>query len=191
MTTICLIRHGQTDWNKKFLIQGRENNPLNEEGIIQAHITANLLLNNDSNWDVIISSPLIRAVQTAEIIKDKLNLKSPIIINNNVIEREFGAAEGLTISEEVYDRINNDDYDNLETCKELQKRSMDTIIDIVKSFPNKKILIITHSHFIKGLLTQIDSNFTWTSSLKNASINYVYFNELNIIDYKTNVEYKK
>ena len=191
MTTICLIRHGQTDWNKKFLIQGRENNPLNEEGITQAHITANLLLNNDSNWDVIISSPLIRAVQTAEIIKDKLNLKSPIIINNNVIEREFGAAEGLTISEEVYDRINNDDYDNLETCKELQKRSMDTIIDIVKSFPNKKILIITHSHFIKGLLTQIDSNFTWTSSLKNASINYVYFNELNIIDYKTNVEYKK
>ncbi len=191
MTTLCLIRHGQTDWNKKFLIQGRENNPLNEEGIIQAHITANLLLNNDSNWDVIISSPLIRAVQTAEIIKDKLNLKSPIIINNNVIEREFGAAEGLTISEEVYDRINNDDYDNLETCKELQKRSMDTIIDIVKSFPNKKILIITHSHFIKGLLTQIDSNFTWTSSLKNASINYVYFNELNIIDYKTNVEYKK
>lgn len=191
MTTLCLIRHGQTDWNKKFLIQGRENNPLNEEGIIQAHITANLLLNNDSNWDVIISSPLIRAVQTAEIIKDKLNLKSPIIINNNVIEREFGAAEGLTISEEVYDRINNDDYDNLETCKELQKRSMDTIIDIVKSFPNQKILIITHSHFIKGLLTQIDSNFTWTSSLKNASINYVYFNELNIIDYKTNVEYKK
>lgn len=191
MTTICLIRHGQTDWNKKFLIQGRENNPLNEEGIIQAYVTANLLLNNDSNWDVIISSPLIRAVQTAEIIKDKLNLKSPIIINNNVIEREFGAAEGLTISEEVYDRINNDDYDNLETCKELQKRSMDTIIDIVKSFPNKKILIITHSHFIKGLLTQIDSNFTWTSSLKNASINYVYFNELNIIDYKTNVEYKK
>ena len=188
---IYLIRHGQTDWNKKFLIQGRENNPLNEEGITQAHITANLLLNNDSNWDVIISSPLIRAVQTAEIIKDKLNLKSPIIINNNVIEREFGAAEGLTISEEVYDRINNDDYDNLETCKELQKRSMDTIIDIVKSFPNKKILIITHSHFIKGLLTQIDSNFTWTSSLKNASINYVYFNELNIIDYKTNVEYKK
>ena len=191
MTTLCLIRHGQTDWNKKFLIQGRENNPLNEEGITQAHITANLLLNNDSNWDVIISSPLIRAVQTAEIIKDKLNLKSPIIINNNVIEREFGAAEGLTISEEVYDRINNDDYDNLETCKELQKRSMDTIIDIVKSFPNKKILIITHSHFIKGLLTQIDSNFTWTSSLRNASINYVYFNELNIIDYKTNVEYKK
>lgn len=191
MTTLCLIRHGQTDWNKKFLIQGRENNPLNEEGIIQAHITANLLLNNDSNWDVIISSPLIRAVQTAEIIKDKLNLKSPIIINNNVIEREFGAAEGLTISEEVYDRINNDDYDNLETCKELQKRSMDTIIDIVKSFPNQKILIITHSHFIKGLLTQIDSNFTWTSSLKNASINYIYFNELNIIDYKTNVEYKK
>jgi probable phosphoglycerate mutase/uncharacterized phosphatase len=191
MTTLCLIRHGQTDWNKKFLIQGRENNPLNEEGITQAHITANLLLNNDSNWDVIISSPLIRAVQTAEIIKDKLNLKSPIIINNNVIEREFGAAEGLTISEEVYDRINNDDYDNLETCKELQKRSMDTIIDIVKSFPNQKILIITHSHFIKGLLTQIDSNFTWTSSLKNASINYVYLNELNIIDYKTNVEYKK
>lgn len=191
MTTLCLIRHGQTDWNKKFLIQGRENNPLNEEGIIQAHITANLLLNNDSNWDVIISSPLIRAVQTAEIVKDKLNLKSPIIINNNVIEREFGAAEGLTISEEVYDRINNDDYDNLETCKELQKRSMDTIIDIVKSFPNQKILIITHSHFIKGLLTQIDSNFTWTSSLKNASINYVYFSELNIIDYKTNVEYKK
>lgn len=191
MTTICLVRHGQTNWNKQFLIQGRENIPLNEEGILQAHNTANLLFENDPNWDVIISSPLIRAVTTADIIKEKLNIKSPIIIDPNVIEREFGAAEGLTISTEVYDRINSDNYENLETCADLQHRSMNAVMNLINNFPNQKILIVTHSHFIKGLLTQVDSNFTWTSTLKNASINYVYFEDNKIIDYKTNVEYKK
>ena len=42
-TIICLIRHGQTDWNKKYLIQGTINNPLNETGKKQANDTANLL----------------------------------------------------------------------------------------------------------------------------------------------------
>ena len=191
MTTICLIRHGQTNWNKNFLIQGRENIPLNETGINQAKITGNILKDIDPNWDIIISSPLIRAVHTAEIIKDILNLNTTIIINNQVIERQFGKAEGLTISDEVYARINSDDYEGLETCKDLQNRSMNAILDIVKNYQNKKILIVTHSHFIKGLLTQVDNNFTWTTTLKNASINYVYLNdEFKIVDYKINIQKK-
>lgn len=189
MTTICLIRHGQTNWNKNFLIQGRENIPLNETGINQAKITGNILKDIDPNWDIIISSPLIRAVHTAEIIKDILNLNTTIIINNQVIERQFGKAEGLTISDEVYARINSDDFEGLETCKDLQNRSMNAILDIVKNYQNKKILIVTHSHFIKGLLTQVDNNFTWTTTLKNASINYVYLNdEFKIVDYKINIQ---
>lgn len=188
MTTVCLVRHGQTNWNKNFLIQGRENIPLNETGINQAEITGNILKEIDPNWDIIISSPLIRAIHTAEIIKTILNLNTDIIINNQVIERQFGKAEGLTISDEVYAKINSDDFDGLETCKDLQSRSMNAILDIVKKYQNKKILIVTHSHFIKGLLTQVDDNFTWTTTLKNASINYVYLNdEFKITDYKINI----
>ena len=188
MTTICLVRHGQTNWNKNFLIQGREDIPLNETGINQAEITGNILKEIDPNWDIIISSPLIRAIHTAEIIKNILDLKTDIIIDNQVIERQFGKAEGLTISDEVYARINTDDFEGLETCKDLQNRSMNAILNIVKKYQNKKILIITHSHFIKGLLTQVDDNFTWTTTLKNASINYVYLNDnFKITEYKINI----
>ena len=57
VTIICLIRHGQTDWNKQGLVQGITNKRLNEVGIKQANDAADFLLENDPTWDVILSSP--------------------------------------------------------------------------------------------------------------------------------------
>ena len=59
MTEICLVRHGQTDWNFQEIIQGREDIPLNEVGKKQASQSAAAL--QAEAWDIIISSPLIRA----------------------------------------------------------------------------------------------------------------------------------
>ena len=61
MTEICLVRHGQTDWNFQEIIQGREDIPLNEVGKKQASRAAAL---QEETWDIIISSPLIRAQET-------------------------------------------------------------------------------------------------------------------------------
>ena len=74
MTEICLVRHGQTDWNFQEIIQGREDIPLNEVGKKQASQSAAAL--QAESWDIIISSPLIRAQETAKEIAGAIGLPS-------------------------------------------------------------------------------------------------------------------
>ena len=71
MTEICLVRHGQTDWNFQEIIQGREDIPLNEVGKKQASQSAAAL--QAEAWDIIISSPLIRAQETAKKMQRQLD----------------------------------------------------------------------------------------------------------------------
>lgn len=186
ITTICLVRHGQTDWNKNHLIQGRVNTSLNEEGINQAKLTANILLKSDSIWDKIYSSPLNRAFQTASIIKDTLNYKDDIIIDNDLIEREFGKAEKQDITKEIFDLINEDKIEGLETRAELGKRTLSCLLNIANQSEGKKILIVTHSHFIKGVLSTQIPNYSFYSTLNNASLNYFYIEDNSIIKYELN-----
>ena len=78
MTYITLIRHGQTDWNKKALIQGHIDNPLNETGRRQALLACEKLKKLD-RYDIIISSPLLRAFETGRIISQNIGYNIPII----------------------------------------------------------------------------------------------------------------
>ena len=68
MYTIYIIRHGETDNNKKRVLQGRSNLPLNEEGVRQAEKARDFFDGNEIIFEKIYSSPLIRAIRTAEII---------------------------------------------------------------------------------------------------------------------------
>ena len=67
MTTIGFIRHGVTAWNKEGRAQGTTDVPLDDEGILMARKTVAKRLEKE-HWDVIYTSPLIRAKHTAEII---------------------------------------------------------------------------------------------------------------------------
>jgi uncharacterized phosphatase len=125
-------------------------------------------------------SPLSRTIQTAEIIARELGYRQQIIINPDVIERDFGAADGLSISDEVYDRIVHDDFERLEKAKDLQARARKAMTDIEKRYPDQKVLVITHSHFIKGLFTTLDPNIHFTSALYNGSLCYVTVENGNI-----------
>jgi broad specificity phosphatase PhoE len=182
-TKICLIRHGQTDWNNQKLIQGRIDNPLNDTGKAQLKIVGKYLKETDNLWDIIITSPLTRAIESATIVKNELNFQDELIINPNVIEREFGKAEGENICEDIYNKITNDDVEGLEKSYELQARAYSAILDIANKYQGKNILIVTHSHFIKGLFTKISTDFTFTTPLYNASLNYVYVNNNKITKY--------
>ena len=92
---ILLTRHGQTEWNVLKKVQGKVDIELNATGIKQAEETA-LKLKNTA-IDIIISSPLKRARQTAEIINKETNL--PIIIDERISERDFGEFEGKNRNE--------------------------------------------------------------------------------------------
>lgn len=92
---IYITRHGQTYWNVLKKVMGRCDEPLNNNGINQAKETKNNLLNTDI--DLIICSPLLRAKQTAIIINEGRNI--PIIYDERIIERDFGEFEGMQTSD--------------------------------------------------------------------------------------------
>lgn len=89
------VRHGVTDWNRQGRFQGLTDIPLNDEGIAQAQAAARRL--RDVRLDYVVSSPLIRAVKTAEIIAAASG--KPVAIDADLIECDFGSFEGRPISE--------------------------------------------------------------------------------------------
>lgn len=171
-TTICLIRHGQTTVNNLKRIQGRKDNLLNDIGRQQALQTGMYLKENDNNWDYIYSSPLSRAYETACIIKDVIGYPNDVIKDESFIERDFGDAEGMPITEEIFKYIIKDDVANLEKSYEIQKRVSDGVLRLCEKHPGKRILIVAHSHAIKGLLTHLDKNRTFLDPLFNCSMSY-------------------
>lgn len=187
-TTICFIRHGQTDVNKSKKIQGRKDYPLNSKGKEQAILTAQYLKKYDSNWDFIYSSPLSRAYETANIIKNIIDFQDDVIKNEDFIERDFGDAEDQPITDEIFKYILSDQINNLEKSYQIQKRVSEGVLKLHKKHPGKRILIIAHSHTIKGLLTYLDKNRTFTDPLFNCSMSYFHVNDDNeiIID-KVNI----
>ena len=87
----------------------------------------------------------------------------------------------------IYDKIKRDDVDDLEKSFELQERAYNAIINIANKYQGKKILIATHSHFIKGFFTKISNEFTFTSPLYNASRNYIFIDNNKVTKYIFNL----
>ena len=117
-TKVCFVRHGQTDWNLNGFIQGRENNPLNKIGIQQARDTARFL--QSERWDIVISSPLIRAYDTAKEIAKAVGLSS-ILLDSRFIERDFGEISGCEAM--VYlEAPESQQWVGFETDQEIQFR---------------------------------------------------------------------
>lgn len=87
------LRHGATDWNREGRFQGRTDNPLNEDGLRQAHEAADLL--RGAGISRIVASPLVRAARTAEIIAAAISV--PLAIDDGIIEFDFGSFEGLPV----------------------------------------------------------------------------------------------
>lgn len=190
-TVIYLIRHGQTNWNALTKIQGRINIPLNDDGKSQLLQSAKLLSSMHINIDEYYSSPLQRAIESCQIIKNYLHDDQKIIkTKNDLIEREFGVADGLIINDEVYAKILDDQYENMETSSMIEERATKAIEKIMKENLGKTILILTHSHFIKAFFKTIDPNITFKTNLKNGGICYIIWENDKIIDYQFNIYQK-
>ncbi len=175
MTKICLVRHGETDYNKKTLIQGLIDNPLNERGMLQAMETGKWFEENDNDFDIIISSPLVRAMETAKIIASCINYDNKIIAEPRFVERNFGKLEGQLVNEDFYNILYNDFSYEFEKNEDICSRTMSALSEIVKKFDGKKILIVCHSHVIKSIICSIDSTYDFRFTLVNCGINYITY----------------
>ncbi|MBZ8172747.1 histidine phosphatase family protein [Staphylococcus cohnii] len=184
MTKICFIRHGETDWNIAGKLQGRTDIPLNESGIKQAQACGVSLLQNE--WDLIITSPLLRAKETGKIIQQKLNI--PLHEMTSFIEVAFGDAEGLTYYERDV-RFPNRDYPNKETEAMVTERFLKGIRAVHQNYTNKNILIVSHGAFINAIFHYFSNRTVGTgvTKLTNGSFSTLEIsnNHTHILDYNT------
>lgn len=182
MTSICFVRHGETDWNREGRLQGKTDIPLNSFGIQQAEECQQYL--KDMKWDVIITSPLKRAKKTAKIINQELQL--PLVEMEEFIERTFGEAEGMT-AEERQIAFSDSNYPGKESIEALNQRVLTGLEKINKTYQGKKILLVAHGAVIGAILSYFSYGETdaGKEKLLNACISNMDFQQerWNIRDY--------
>lgn len=141
---ILIVRHGKTDWNIQKKLQGRVDIELNEIGKMQARETAQLL--EKENIDLIISSPLKRAIQTAEIINESRNI--PVVIDERIAERNFGVYEGRDVTifdfNEFWSFKYPKDFEGAETLDDFFERVYTFLDELKEKYKDKRILLVTH-----------------------------------------------
>jgi len=151
-TTICLVRHGETDWNRNNRYQGWADTPLNATGLAQAKLVAQVIAGE--SWDAIVSSPLARAFQTAQVIADASPELGHIEQDPDLRERGYGEAEGLTLAEREA-RWEGPDWPGLESWEVMAQRANAALEHIARRHAGKRVLVVSHGGLMNAVLTSI------------------------------------
>jgi len=152
-TIVGFLRHGQTDWNIDFRLQGITDIPLNETGIQQAQIAAAALPKD--YWNFIASSPLSRALDTARIVARKLEIPE-VNIEQLLLERSFGLAEGMTHSEWKQNFPDGIPPEG-ETLDQLRLRAGALLESILVRYRGTRVLAVSHGAMIRKLVRLVSS----------------------------------
>ena len=144
---LYIVRHGETDWNKKDLMQGSTDIPLNLNGIVQAMELKKSLPNN---FDICFVSPLKRAKKTADIIT-----KCPKVIDERLIERNMGLLEGKKFKnfdfQKYWDWELNSNDNKVEKVQDLFMRVSSFINMLKRDYKEKTVLIVSHGATIRAI----------------------------------------
>lgn len=193
--TFYIVRHGETNWNTLGKTQGHGNSNLTEKGIEQAKSLAEGMCKYPI--DFIYSSDLGRAVETAEIIGEELNLE--VNKTESLREMGFGVWEGLFINEikenylDMYNTWRNTphlvDIPNGETLQVIQNRVDEFIKELNERHENKHILLVSHSVTVRViLLSCLASGLENIYRIRqdNTALNIVEFREYGPVVMKMN-----
>ena len=174
MVNIYLVRHGETDWNLAGRLQGSTDIPLNGQGKQSALKTALYFQSNGIAISSIMTSPLTRAKQTAQIIADVLAI--PVIEQQALTERCFGEAEGLTAEERVL-KFPNQDILGLEDIQVVRQRVWDVLQTLATTNTDESIIIVSHGGVINAVLSILSNGEIGTgiTKLKNACLNHITY----------------
>lgn len=155
-TTLVLVRHGETDWNRENRFQGHADTSLNQAGRAQAHVLARELAGQ--GFDAVYSSPLKRAAETARIVASRLGLD--LQLSAGLMEVDVGSWSGLTRDEievrfpDGYERWleYGHGWDNGETYDELGERVVSDLLRIAERHADELVLAVTHGGPIRSAL---------------------------------------
>lgn len=155
---IYLLRHGETDWNREGRIQGRTDIGMNEKGREQIRRASEALASFSEDIEVILTSPLSRACESARIAADRLGYPAEdIIVEPLLIERSFGEGEGLTEKErhqKYPDSPQGHLYPGMETVEELLARARKVFNKITKTYHDKEnVLAVCHGAILFAIMS--------------------------------------
>lgn len=172
MTTIGFVRHGVTAWNKEGRAQGSSDIPLDEEGIEMAEHVAKRIVGEQ--WDVIYTSPLIRAKKTAEIIAEgKPAIK--LLEDNRLREFGGGQIEGTTEVErlEKWGPTWREMELGVEPNEDIISRGMAFVEDMKVTHAGQRVLVVSHGGFIKRLVGALVPGEKLGEKMDNTSLTVV------------------
>jgi probable phosphoglycerate mutase len=148
---LCIVRHGETDWNKSGILQGWLDVPINAQGRSQAAGMARTFANQ--GFEAIWCSTLVRASETAQILSSALQL-SPPRSHDGLKERNFGAIQGIPKNElaelnpaqleQILRRNPAAQFVGGESMDEFADRVLQALADIGDQHPKQKVLVISH-----------------------------------------------
>ncbi|MUM77571.1 histidine phosphatase family protein [Pseudodesulfovibrio sp. F-1] len=156
MTTFYCMRHGQTDWNRQSRIQGRTDTVLSETGREMARVWAQSF--SEGAFDMILTSPLARAVETARILNERLDL--PLHSEPGLVEQDWGLWTGLTKAELKAQRAKVAAQEKRgfgftppggESRDTVLMRTCDALIAFAPAHPGASVLVVTHHGVLKCL----------------------------------------
>jgi uncharacterized phosphatase len=142
---LVLIRHGETDWNAAGRLQGRTDVPLNDVGRAQARDAGVALAGG--GWNLLVSSPLRRAVETAALIGTASGLELAATLPG-LLERDYGRSEGEYLnglSEPEMTRI----FGAAEAEEAVAERGVGALRRLVRQHPGRRIVAVAHGTLIR------------------------------------------
>ena len=169
---LYVARHGQTDWNSENRVCGSTNRPLTDLGKEQAKALAENM--KDKGIDVIIASPMMRAMQTAGAVS--LSTGIPVMMDDRLREHDYGTFEGIDRSKDEYWQQKYQfaaKFPQGESVLQLAQRVYNLLDDVKKAYPDKTVLLVCHggvSRMIKTYFEDMTNDEFFHYSPENAFV---------------------
>lgn len=163
-TNIYLARHGETVWNQTQRLQGHLDSPLTDTGEQQAAALASSVIAKDIHK--IISSPLGRAISTAKICQQHLDI--PLSVEPQIIERNLGEWQGQQVEQlrvlsdyqEILQQVTTREVTDGESAKACAQRMHEALVAIGHLHPDMNVLVILHGEALRCFMHQLGNKST-------------------------------
>lgn len=169
---LYIIRHGQTEENTQQILQGHLPGTLTEQGKEQVRLAAESLTQRKVDFKCIVSSDLKRAMDSANIIAERLNLS--VVPMEILRERDWGEYTGMTIKESAAKYYHDGHWEfpgEAETDEGIFERAKKALAALAEEYGDSNIIVVTHGQFARNLLAaKMHCSYHDIPSFANAEI---------------------
>lgn len=182
-TELWLVRHGETIFNKKNIVQGWSDSPLTNAGILNTLCLARGLKEHDITFKKVYSSDLTRCIDTSNLLINAIDNRMKLYLDRRLREINTGDGEGDFIEEHLMRYPHSLHFKkhsgtpNGENWNDVFERFIPAIYDIAKTNENGRILVVSHSMVISSLIAYLDKDIEEVLKIPNNSVSIFEYSE--------------